>query len=145
LIRFHTLLHRVSREVDERGRIVATLEDYRMVRSLISNLISEVAEATVPKIVRETVHMVERLLEQTEHTSLNIRQIGSALELEYGPTYRRVKMAEETGYLTNLEDKRGKPARLILGDPMPRDIDILPRPEDLEDESVFTYSTFPEG
>jgi hypothetical protein len=37
-----------------------------------------------------------------------------------------VKKAIARGYLTNQEDKRGKPAQIVLGDPLPPDDDILP-------------------
>lgn len=39
--------------------------------------------------------------------------------------------ATEQGYLKNLEDRRGKPARLVPGDPLPEDLRILPATEEL--------------
>jgi hypothetical protein len=33
--------------------------------------------------------------------------------------------------LRNLEDRKGKPARLVLGDPLPEEIELLPKPERL--------------
>ena len=142
LIRSHALLHRAKRKVDGQGRVVATVEDYRVVRELISDLISEGAEATVPEIVRETVEEVEKLIKESGEDAVNIRRVGAELKLEYQPTYRRVKMALDAGYLRNLEDRKGKPACLVVGDPMPEDEEILPRPEVL---SVSTYSGFSEG
>ena len=35
--------------------------------------------------------------------------------------------------MKNLEEKRGKPARIVLGDPLPDDVEILPSPETLEE------------
>ena len=32
----------------------------------------------------------------------------------------------------NLEDQKGKPARLVLGDPLPEDAELLPAPENKE-------------
>jgi hypothetical protein len=142
LIRSQALLHRATRDRDKQGRVVATIEDYAVVRSLIADLISEGAEATVPEIVRETVEKVEKLIEDSGEESVNLRQVGAELGLDYQPTYRRVKMAEDAGYLRNLEDRKGKPARLVVGDPMPEDVEILPRPEAL---GVFTYSGFSGG
>jgi hypothetical protein len=142
LIRSHALLHRATRDRDEQGRVVATVGDYAVVRDLISDLISEGAEATVPEVVRETVEKVEQLIDESGEASVNIRQVGAELGLEYQPTYRRVKMAEDAGYLRNLEDRKGKPARLVVGDAMPEDVEILPQPEAL---GVFTYSGFSGG
>ena len=95
LIRSHALLHRATRERDERGRIVATGEDYAVVRELVADLISEGAEATVPEAVRETVDAVGRLIEGSDEESVNVKQVGAELGLEYQPTYRRVKMSED--------------------------------------------------
>jgi hypothetical protein len=142
LIRSHALLHRATRDRDEQGRVVATVGDYAVVRDLISDLISEGAEATVPEVVRETVEKVEQLIDESGEASVNIKQVGAELGLEYQPTYRRVKMAEDAGYLRNLEDRKGKPARLVVGDAMPEDVEILPQPEAL---GVFRYSGFSGG
>ena len=51
-------------------------------------------------------------------------------------------MAEDAGFLKNLENRRGMPSRLVIGDAMPEDVEILPRPEAL---SVSTYLEFSGG
>ncbi len=50
LIRAHALLHQASRQRDASGRIVATLDDYRVVRDLIADLVSDAAGATVARL-----------------------------------------------------------------------------------------------
>jgi len=60
LIRAHAILHQATRERDDRGRLVATLDDYSSVPELVSDLVSEGIEATVPKSVREAVHALAR-------------------------------------------------------------------------------------
>ena len=40
-------------------------------------------------------------------------------------------MAADDGYLRNLEDKRGKPGRWVIGDPLPESVDLLPDPAQL--------------
>ena len=42
---------------------------------------------------------------------------------------RRVRVAIDGGYLRNLKDKRGRPAWIALGDPLPDDVPILPTVE----------------
>lgn len=37
----------------------------------------------------------------------------------------------DRGYVKNLEERKGRPARLVLGDPLPDDIEILPTVERL--------------
>jgi hypothetical protein len=44
---------------------------------------------------------------------------------------RRVRNAKDRRYLRDLEENRRKPSRLILGDDLPDDLQILPTPEDV--------------
>ena len=62
LIRAHAILHQATRERDGEGRILATLEDYAVVRTLVLDVIAEGIDATVAPIVRETVAAVQTLL-----------------------------------------------------------------------------------
>ena len=36
------------------------------------------------------------------------------------------------GYLMNAETIRGKPMQLYIGDPLPEEVQVLPRPEQLQ-------------
>src|SRR4051812_45133328 len=62
LIKAHALLHQASREADEAGRIVATLEDYAQVRDLIGTLVAEGVDARTKREVREVVEAVSGLV-----------------------------------------------------------------------------------
>ena len=130
LIRAHAVLHGANRERDGQ-RIVATLGDYAAVRGLIADLISEGIEATVPKTVRETVSAVERLLEDSEDDAIPTVAVARELELDKSAALRRVRNAIDRGHLKNLEDRRGRPARLVLDEPLPEDLEILPTVERL--------------
>ena len=59
------------------------------------------------------------------------RQLADALDLDKGSVSRPVRAALDGGYLVNREDRRGKPHRLVLGDPLPDDVEILPSAERL--------------
>jgi hypothetical protein len=61
LIRAHALLHRASRDRNAAGAIVATIQDYAVVRELVAELFAEGIEATVSATVRETVDAVAAL------------------------------------------------------------------------------------
>jgi hypothetical protein len=63
LIKAHAILHQATRERAEQGRIVAILADYARVRELVSGLIAESVEATVPKAIRETVEAVDNVID----------------------------------------------------------------------------------
>ncbi len=132
LIRSHALLHQATRERAGDGRVVASVEDYARVRSLVADLVAEGVEATVPTIVRETVEAVERLIRDGDEEHATNRTVAEDLQIDKSAASRRVRVAVDRGYLRNLEDRKGRPARLVLGESMPEDAEILPLPEELE-------------
>lgn len=125
LIRTHAVLHQASRARDEAGRVVAVLDDYAAIRSLVGHVITEGVGATVPETVRETVAVVAAL---AGAEGVMARAVGEKLGLDKSNVSRRLRMASEGGYVVNLEDGRGKPGRWIVGDPLPESIDLLPEP-----------------
>jgi hypothetical protein len=130
LIRAHALLHQASRTRDTSGAVLADLDDYAVVRSIVEQLIGEAAERTIPETVRETVAKVDELTAGGGEASLP--EIAKALDLDKSAASRRVRVALNRGYLKNLEEKRGRPSRVVLGDPLPEDVDILPTVEVLQ-------------
>src|SRR5215217_796679 len=132
LIRAHALLHQASRVRDTEGRIIATIEeDYAAVRELVADLVSEGIEVTVPKTVRETVEAVKRLREDSNGEPVTVVEIARELKLDRSAVSRRVRNAKDRGYLRDLEENQRKPSRLVLGDDLPDDLQILPKPEDV--------------
>jgi hypothetical protein len=131
LIRAHALLHQATRESDGEGRIVATIEDYAAVRELVVDLVGEGVETTVPKTVRETVEAVKRLQEDVKGEPVTVTDLARELRLDRSAVSRRVRNAKDRGYLRDLEDNPRKPSRLVLGDDLPDDLQILPKPEDM--------------
>lgn len=127
LIRAHAVLQQARRERDDAGRIIATIGDYAVVRALVMDLVSEGVEARVSATIRETVAAVAALTASDDATA-SITQIAKELKLDKGAASRRVAAARDAGYLVNLEDKKGKPARLVIGADLPDDLDILPDP-----------------
>jgi hypothetical protein len=148
LIRAHALLHQASRERDDQGRIVATIgEDYAAVRELVADLVSEGIEATVPKTVRETVEAVKRLREDSTGEPVTATDLARVLKLDRSAVSRRVKNAKDRGYLRDLEENPRKPSRLVPGDDLPDDLQILPKPEDVRAgvEERASGSAHPKG
>ena len=132
LIRAHALLHQASRERDAEGRIVATIEhDYAIVRELVVDLVSEGIEATVPATVQETVEAVRRLREDSNGEPTTVTDLARELKLDRSAVSRRMRNAKDRGYLRDLEENPRKPSRLIPGDDLPDDLQILPTPEDV--------------
>jgi hypothetical protein len=130
LVRAHALLHQASRRKDEQGRVIAQIEDYQVVRELVADLVAVGVEATVKHEVREVVDMVRRLLDEGRE---DVRQadLKSLLRLDKSAVSRRVAEAVDAGFLRNLEDRKGRPARLVIGDALPDNCEVLPTPEQL--------------
>ena len=131
LIRAHALLHQYTRTRDKKGQIIANIEDYRAIYDLVALLVAAGVERTVPDSVRQAVDAVQVCLNEGAAEVSNAT-LAKKLGLDPGATSRRVRQAKHRGFIKNLEDKKGKPARLVLGDPMPDDLDVLPKPDTLE-------------
>ena len=132
LIRAHALLHQANRERDGEGRIVATIEeDYAAVRELVVDLVGEGVETTVPKTVRESVEAVKRLREDSKGEPVSVAELARKLKLDRSTVSRRARSAKDRGYLRDLEDNPRKHSRLVLGDDLPDDVQILPTPDDV--------------
>jgi hypothetical protein len=130
LICAHAILHQASRKRDAEGRIIATLEDYAVVRDLVADLVSEGVETTVPATVRETVEKLG-LLYSDESKPVTIVKLAEELELDKSTAWRRVRTAIDRGYVKNLEERKGRPAQLVPGEALPDDVEILPTVERL--------------
>jgi hypothetical protein len=131
LIRAHALVHQATRERDDRGRVVATIDDYVVVRGLVEEVFSAGLGATVKAETRETVQAVGEL--QPEHENgVSLPTLANRLGLDKSVVSRRWRVARDGGYLVNLEERRGRSARLVLGEPLPEEVAILPPPADLE-------------
>jgi hypothetical protein len=130
LIRAHALLHQASRRKDDAGRIVATVEDYAVVRDLVADLVAEEIDAQVKPETREVVELVSKLLADGRD---EVRQVDLTrdLPLDKSAISRRVGAALDAGFLRNREKGKYRPARLVLGDPLPEEVDILPSPDRL--------------
>jgi hypothetical protein len=123
LISSHALLHRASRDRDEAGAIIATTADYAAVRELVAEVFAEGIEATVPATV-DAVSAVNK-------NEVSLGELAAKLALDKSVTSRRVRDATDRGYLVNRETRRGRPARIVLGDPMPEMVKLLPEPGEL--------------
>lgn len=130
LIRAHAVLHQETRERDGDGCVVATVDDYAVVRGLVADLVADEVQAAVPETVRETVAAVRELV-TAEEASVSYKHVGERLGLDKSSASRRCRQAVVAGYLKNLETRRGFPAQLVLGEPMPAEREVFPAPERL--------------
>jgi hypothetical protein len=115
------LLHQVQRPRSSTGAIVATLDDYAAVRPLVAPLFDSLVTEGLTPIVRTAVEAVGVLEE-------NVTLIDLATRLKVSKTTAayRVKRATDGGWLINDEERRGRPARLRRGLPLPAVVEALP-------------------
>lgn len=151
LIRAHALLHQETRERDEEGRIVATVDDYSVVRDLSAHVVAEGAGVAASKEVVEVVEAVRDLLDANrpegrcedqadgpkmrivveEQQGVSSSQIARHLGLDETTAWRRVQVAIKGNFLKNLETRKFVKARIVVGDAPLDDAPLLPHPEDL--------------
>lgn len=128
LIAAHAVLHQAQRTRDAYGRIIASYDDYRVVYDLVIDLVNEGVQATVSASVRETVQGL-LAMNAGVGTAVSVAQLAEQLNLDKSAASRRVRVAEGLGYVVNMEDRKGKPAKLIPGDPLPEETPVLPHPD----------------
>jgi hypothetical protein len=131
LVKAHALLHRSTRTADGQGKIIATLADYAAVYALVHKLFAEGIEATVPPTVRATVEAVKAAMAEAVK-EISLTALAKQLKLEKSTVSARVHKAIARGFLVNNETKKGLPARIALGDPLPEERQVLPPPEVFE-------------
>jgi hypothetical protein len=136
LIEAGAILHQATRQRDAQGRIVADLSDYAAVRELVCDLMSEGVDATVSATLRETIEAVAsfgtQLLVESEQPGVSLTEVAKTLKIDRSAASRRVKVAISKGYLRNLDARRGHAFRLVIGDPLPDDFELLPTLEALQ-------------
>jgi hypothetical protein len=129
LARAHALLHRATRELDERGRIVYTVEDYAVVAALLSDALAVATDKAVGKGTRKIVEAVTTLRAEGA-TRVSMSAASREAGRSKSTTNTDVHDALEKGYLVNLS---AIPERfdLAIGDPLPEQGDLLPPVADL--------------
>ena len=90
-------------------------------------------EATVPTGVREVVTAV-KALKPNDTEGVSVTRVAKHMGFDKGTVSRRVKDAVRRGLLVNLPTKRGVAARIVLGDALPEEVEILPAPSALADQ-----------
>jgi hypothetical protein len=122
---------------------MATVEDYAVVHELVADLVSAGVEASVPPTVRETVEAVKKL-KKSWPTGVPQSAVRNHLRLDRGTVSRRINHAITLGYLVDEQEKKGQPAKLAIGERMPDEVEVLPRPDALAGQCC-TVASFPEG
>lgn len=129
LIKSAALLNMARRETDGQGRVIATVEDYQLVHSLVGDMYT--ASLTgAGQAIRETVQAVTELIEDEELQKVTVADVAKKLGLSKPAAKARVYKAIGGGWLVNEEMRKRHPADLKLGNPLPPK-EVLPNPTEL--------------
>lgn len=134
LVQSCALEHQYQRQRLSDGRLMATLADYAMVRVLVLEAFLAAQAEGVTKTDRTMVGVVQQLSTQDaseSRRSVSQAEICAAMKLSKSVVSNRVRRLIHLGFLQNLEDSKGKAARLVLGAPLPEEAPDLPEPEEV--------------
>lgn len=133
LVKAHALVHHATRPRDARGRTVATLDDYDVVRSLVAESISEGVGASVPATVRETREAVEALYKEGGERGCSVTALAARLGIDKSAASYRARKAVGGGYVINeAAGKKGVAHSLKPGAALPEGGNVLPTREAVE-------------
>jgi hypothetical protein len=131
LIETHAILHQLTRDLDEQGRIVATLADYEAIRRLVAPVIAEGVGAQVREEVRKAVEAVEAIQDRKK-VSASTTEVAQELDVHKSTASRHLHWAADDGYLVNMDPGAGTPDKWVPGDPLPPVKEILPTVAELQ-------------
>ncbi len=144
LVQASALLFQRQRGRDTQGRVIATVADYAIVYGLTAELFAATLTDGLTAAQREAVNAVLALSEDTEEDSqrgVSLREVARHLGIDRSAASRRLARAAEKGYVINLEDRKGRPARYVPGEHLPDPRPAIPTPEALAKacEGVCSY------
>jgi hypothetical protein len=146
LAKAHALLHQATRGTDPQGRIVATLDDYEVVRGLLSEALAIATDKTVRSGTREVVEAVKAMREErtTDERKAPISLRAAARKAGRSPstTQTDVHDALDRGYLIN-RSNNDRSHDLDVGDPLPGKAELLPTREELEEQVNHSVAVRP--
>jgi hypothetical protein len=130
LARAHALLHRETREVDDRERVISTLDDYDVVRNLLSDALAVATDKAVRDGTRKLVEAVAALRAEEGAKPISMSAASRKAGRSKSTANTDVHDALEKGYLVNRSPSPDR-FNLDIGDPLPEQADLLPKTGDL--------------
>jgi hypothetical protein len=130
-IKASAILHQAQRQIDDHGRVVATIADYALAFPIFSKVMGESSGKTVPDNVRAVVELIAERTKTAAtkpagmrftrvesvrdiEVTISCEQIGTATGLGKATAWRAVRTAIDLGFLINNEIRPKKPLRLVL-------------------------------
>jgi hypothetical protein len=130
-IKASAILHQAQRQIDSKGRVVATVDDYAVAYPIFSRVMAESAGKAVTDNVRTVVELISKragaaptgtgmrfkrveVAGRPSEVIISSSEIGTALGIGKSAAYRAVHTAIDLGYLSNNEIRQSKPFKLVL-------------------------------
>jgi hypothetical protein len=126
-------LHQRRRLRNLQGWVIATFDDYDTARQLLSPIFDAVVGEAVTLVIRATVDAVQ------PRETISVTALAKRLGISKSSVHYRVHKALRGGWLTNNEQRKGHPAKLRLGEPLPAPVQALPTVDRLR--KAFECST----
>jgi hypothetical protein len=130
LITACAVLHQAQREHTEGGALLATLDDYRIVRELLEESFGAAQQDGLTPKQREAVIAVT-VLQPEGSVGVSLGPVAAHLGIDKSAASRRLSNPVAQGYVRNLEERPRQPARFAPGEKLPEPVSSLPKPEDL--------------
>ena len=122
-IRSLALLQQRRRVRSATGAIEAAIEDYAAVRYLLADVFDGIATEGLTPVMRQTVDAVG------PDEAITLTALATRLAIAKSTASHRVSRAVARGWLVNTETRKGCPAKLSRGEPLPDDASVLPLPD----------------
>jgi hypothetical protein len=155
-IKASAILHQAQRQVDDKGRVIATLADYKVAHSIFSKVLAETSGQRVTENVRVVVDLIaQRAAEPAAKPSgrrfaraagsaassevvLSSEQIGTQTGIGKSAAHRAIRSAIDLGFLVNNETRPRKPYRLVVRQHInDAAATLLPHPDTLAAEGAM--------
>jgi hypothetical protein len=137
-IQAHALLHREHRRRDNKGRIVATIQDdYAVVYDLLADRLAQGAGVTLQANEKQVFEAVREL---QGDDGVKVADLVRDLRLSQPTVNRRLTKLVLNGFVENLNPGKGKTGRFRANED-PGSAAVLPDPDDLLDTWTRTEGT----
>jgi hypothetical protein len=156
-IRASAILHQAQRQKDDRGRVIASVDDYKLAHPLFAKAMAEASGKAVPDNVRAVVALIaERagtpaakpegmrftrveVAGRAAEVTISREQIGTATGIGKWAANRAVNAAIELGFLVNNEIRPKRPFRLVVKRAVDEaGVSLLPDPAAITQEDGVT-------
>ncbi len=134
LIEACAVLHQAQRSRTSTGALIASLNDYRLVRELMIDSFAAAQQDNVGQDVREAVEAVTRLCTAKDGGAVTARDIGTEIGRDRSAVNRRLRAALAAGYIVNTNPGERRRASYVTGDDLPAPQTALPLPDALTEE-----------